>query len=94
MTQTLEQELESLIENSDYRVIVAHVGDNYLKLRVIYLPKLAVRGTGALSYISNGLIAEHHFTDRNPKRRWRKATQWALDEIKGHRELLGSVTQA
>lgn len=91
MTQTLEQELEQLISASDYKVIVAHVGDNYLKLRIVYLPKLTVRGEGALSYIASGLVAEQHWICRSPRRRWKKAAKWAREEIAGHRMLVGSL---
>lgn len=91
MTATLEQELDALIQNEDYQVIVAHVGDNYLKLKIVYLPRLIVRGEGAFRYIAQGLIAEQHFTARNAARRWRKARQWALAEIAGHREFITGV---
>jgi hypothetical protein len=94
MTATLEQELEQLITDADYRVVIAHVSDNYLKMRIVYLPKLDVRGTGGFSYVANGMVAEQHFLCRSPKRRWRKARKWALEEIAGHRAFLGSVTQA
>lgn len=91
MSITLEQELENLTVDADYRVVVAHVGDNYLKLRIVYLPHLNVRGESAFSYIAHGLVAEQHWICRNPQRRWRKAAKWAKKEIAGHRELLRTV---
>lgn len=93
MTPTLEQELAQLIESEDYRVSIWASGD-YLRLRIVYLPKLRVRGEGALSYIANGVVAETSFRGRNPMRRWRKAKKWALAEIAGHREFLQGVLQA
>ena len=91
MTLTLEQELEQLITDADYRVVVAHAGDNYLKLRILYMPHLKVRGEGALSYIAHGQVAEQHWICRSPRRRWRKAAKWAREEIAGHRELMQAV---
>lgn len=91
MTVTLEQELEQLIADADYRVVVAHVGDNYLRLRIVYLPHLSVKGEGAFSYVAHGLVGENHWIGRNPARRWRKAAKWARREIAGHRELMRTV---
>lgn len=91
MTATLEQELERLIEDADYQVVIAHAGDNYLKLRILYLPRLSVKGEGAWSYIASGLIAERSFLTKNSARRWRRAAKWARAEITGHRELLRTV---
>lgn len=91
---TLEQELEQLIEEADYRVVIAHASDRYINLRIIYMPHLKVRGEGAFSYIAHGLIAEQHFMHKNPRRRWRKAREWARREIAGHREFIRSVNVA
>jgi len=92
MTPTLEQELEALIADADYRVSI-FAGDNYLKLRLIYLPKLSVRGEGAFAYIANGVIAEQHWHGRSSRRRWRRAAKWVQAEIAGHRELIRAVGQ-
>jgi hypothetical protein len=94
MTQTLEQELEQVIADADYRVVVVHASDRYINLRIVYLPHLSVRGEGAFSYIAHGLIAEQHFMDRNPRKRWRKAREWAQREISGHREFVQGVNIA
>lgn len=94
MIVSLEQELENLIADADYRVVVAHVGDNYLRLRIVYLPHLSVRGEGAFAYVAHGLVADNHWICRNPKRRWRKAAKWAKREIEGHRELMRMVNVA
>lgn len=94
VTVTLEQELDALIQNEDYQVVIAHVSDNYLKLRIVYLPRLTVQGEGAFRYIASGLVAEQHFIVRNPARRWRKAKRWALAEITGHREFITGVGRA
>lgn len=94
VTATLEQELEQLITDADYRVMVAHVGDNHLRLRIIYLPHLNVRGEGAFAYVAHGLVGENYWIGRNPKRRWRKAAKWAQLEIAGHRELMRTVNVA
>ena len=91
--QSLEQELESLIESADYTVAV-FAGDNYLSLRIIYLPRLQVRGQGGLAYIANGVIAEHCWIMRSSKRRWRKARKWVAAEVAGHREFLQMARQA
>jgi hypothetical protein len=90
---TLEQELEQLIEASDYRVSI-YAGDNYLKLKLFYLPKTVVKGQDACPYVANGIVAENHWIMRNSKRRWRKARRWVEREIAGHRELLRTVGQA
>jgi hypothetical protein len=94
MTLTVEQELEKIIADADYRVVIGHASDNYLKLRILYMPHLKVRGEGALSYIAHGLIAEQHFICRSPRRRWKRARKWAQREIAGHREYLGVVNAA
>ena len=94
MTVTLEQELAQLIEHEDYRVIIVHTGSHYINLKIVYLPKLRIRGEGAWSYIANGVIAEQHFMQRNPRRRWRAVRKWAVAEIAGHRELVGTMVQA
>lgn len=88
--RTLEQELEELIESADYRVTI-NSGDNYLRLTLLYLPKLAVRGEGAFAYIANGKVAEQWFRGR---RKWPKAKKWVFAEIAGHRELIRAVGQA
>ncbi|MDF2751679.1 MAG: hypothetical protein K0S82_61 [Gaiellaceae bacterium] len=85
MTLSLEQELEGLIESTDYQVVVAHVSDNYLRLRILYLPHLVVRGEGAFSYVATGLIGDKSFMGR---RRWKKARKWVKEQIAEHRELL------
>lgn len=90
---TLEEEFAAFVESMDYCVTV-FAGDNYLKVRLIYLPKLSVKGEGALSYIANGVVAEQHFISGNPQRRWRKARKWAQAEIAGHREFIRTVQQA
>ena len=89
---TLEQELEALIESTDYRVII-FARDSYLKLRLIYTPRLNVIGNGGLAYIANGVIAEQHFIHRKPEKRWKQAREWVLGEIKGHRELITAIGQ-
>lgn len=90
---TLEQELEDLITDADYRVTVFS-GDNYLSLKLLYMPKLSILGEGGCSYIANGKVAEQHFICRSPKRRWRKARKWVQREIAGHREFIRAVNQA
>lgn len=85
MTASLEAELEQLVQSRDYQVVVAYVSDNYLRLRIVYLPSLVVRGEGAASYIATGLIGDQYFTGR---RRWKKARKWALEQIAEHRELM------
>lgn len=85
MTPTLEQELAELVESTDYQVVICHVGDNYLKLRIAYLPHLIVRGEGAFRYAATGIIGDKAFMGR---RRWKKARKWIKQEIAEHREML------
>ena len=85
MTGSLEQELEQLVESTDYQVVICHVSDNYLRLRIAYLPHLVVKGEGAFSYVQSGLIGDKSFMGR---RRWKKARKWVRDQIAEHRELL------
>jgi len=94
MPETLEQELERLVTDADYRVIVVHASDSYLNMRIVYLPHLSVRGEGPFFYIAHGLIAEQHFMQRNPSKRWRKAREWAQREISGHRGFVQGVNVA
>lgn len=88
--QSFEAELEALIDSADYCVSI-YAGDNYLNLKLIYLPKMSVRGEGGLAYIANGKVAERHWFGR---RRWKKARKWVLREIRGHKELVRTVGQA
>jgi len=89
VTQTLEQELEQLIDSADYCV---RLRSGYgLLVTLIYLPKLRVRGEGALAYVANGEIAEQRFHGR---RKWAKAKRWVKREIEGHKELVRTVGQA
>jgi len=81
---TLEQELDQLIEGTDYQVVICHVSDNYLRLRIVYLPHLVVKGEGAFSYVQSGLIGDKSFTGR---RRWKKARKWVMKQIAEHRKL-------
>lgn len=83
---SLEEELAQLVESKDYQVVVAHVSDNYLRLRIAYLPHLVVRGEGAFSYVATGLIGDKSFMGR---RRWKKARKWVKQQIREHQELLG-----
>lgn len=85
MALTLEQELEQLVEATDYQVVICHVSDNYLRLRIAYLPHLVVKGEGAFAYVSSGLIGDKAFMGR---RRWSKARKWVKQQIAEHRELL------
>ena len=39
-------------------------GDDSIKITLLYLPKLVVKGEGAFRYIANGEIAEHWFRGR------------------------------
>lgn len=86
MTLSLEQELAQLVESEDYQVVICHVSDNYLRLRIVYLPHFVSRGEGAFSYVVTGLIGDQHFMGR---RRWKKARKWVKKEIAEHRELMG-----
>jgi len=74
-----------MIEGMDYQVAIVHVSDNYLRLRIAYLPTLSVRGEGAFSYVATGLIGDKSFMGR---RRWAKARKWVREQITEHRELL------
>jgi hypothetical protein len=89
-TPTLEQELEDLVRDQDYRLHI-YAGDKYLGIELIYLPKLVVKGEGAFAYMANGRIAKNHWAGR---RRWKKAKKWVVKEIEGHRALIRTVQQA
>jgi len=89
VTATLEQELEQLITDADYRLVVRGCHNGF-KLTLLYMPKLSVRGEGAFSYIANGNIGEEWFHGR---RRWRKAKRWVTEAVEGHRDLLRTAQQ-
>lgn len=92
MTISLEQELEQLISSQDYCITI-HNSDTYLRIKVLYLPKLKVKGEGGFSYIANGQVGEERFGGR-PRKRYSKARKWVIATIEGHRELLKAVQQA
>lgn len=87
---TLEQELEQLIADADYRVQI-WAGDDSISITLLYLPKLSVRGEGALAYIANGKIGNKWFRGR---RKWPKAQKWLAREVAGHRNLIRTLGQA
>ena len=90
MTTSLEQELEQLIQSEDYRVHIWS-GSDSINVRLIYLPKLVMKGEGAFRYVANGEIGQKWFRGR---RKWTKAKKWIVREITGHRELVQQVHQA
>lgn len=85
MTQTLEQEFAEMVESTDYQVVICHVSDDYLRLRIAHMPSLITRGEGAFSYVVTGLVGDKSFTGR---RRWKKARKWIRQQIAEHRETI------
>lgn len=93
MTQTLEQELDAFVANTDYRVRIAVT--SYLHVTVLYVPaRILVDQGGRIPLVLNdGEIGCKLFAGP-PRWRWWRARRFVRKTIAGHRAMLveGVVT--
>lgn len=88
MTLTAEQELQRIVEGSDY--VVRIVSSSYTHVHVIYVPKFRMGGSqdGSYRYVADrGEIACKLFAGP-PRWRWWRARRFVRQTIEGHRRLI------